>query len=79
MPGRARPSFLKRQKEQKRAQRATEKRAAQQARRDRRAAGLDPINDDGVLDGRDEPGSGEPAEEAGPTNNAEPEERSEPA
>ena len=41
MAGRARPTFLKRQKEQKRAQKAVEKRAAQQARRDRRAAGIE--------------------------------------
>jgi hypothetical protein len=38
MAGRGGPSFLKRQKEQKRAARALEKRAAKQARRDSRAA-----------------------------------------
>jgi hypothetical protein len=38
MAGRGAPSFLKRQKEQKRAARAVAKRAAQQARRDDRAA-----------------------------------------
>ena len=49
MAGKNRPSFLKRQKEQKRAQKAVEKRAAQQARRDRRAAG---IEDDSLLEDR---------------------------
>jgi hypothetical protein len=38
MAGRGAPSFLKRQKEQKRAAKAVAKRAAQQARRDDRAA-----------------------------------------
>lgn len=41
MAGRSNQSFQKRQKEQKRAAKAVEKRAAQQARRDRRAAGID--------------------------------------
>jgi len=39
MAGRGAPTFLKRQKELKRAQRAQEKRPAKQARRDSRAAG----------------------------------------
>ena len=39
MAGRGNPSFLKRQKEQKRLERAQAKRAAQQARRELRAAG----------------------------------------
>ena len=38
MAGRGGPSYLKRQKEQKRTARAIAKRAAQQARRERRAA-----------------------------------------
>ena len=38
MAGRGAPTFLKRQKELKRAERAREKRAAKQARRDSRAA-----------------------------------------
>jgi hypothetical protein len=38
MAGRGAPTFLKRQKELKRAERAQEKRAARQARRDSRAA-----------------------------------------
>jgi len=37
MPGRNRPSFLKRQKEQQRKARATEKREARRARKDARA------------------------------------------
>ena len=40
MAGRGAPTFLKRQKEQNRAARAQAKRAAQQARRDERAAGV---------------------------------------
>jgi len=40
MPGRGAPSFLKRQKEQARAAHAAAKRAAKQARRERKAAGL---------------------------------------
>ncbi len=40
MAGRGNPSYLKRQKEQKRAERAQAKRAAQQARRELRAAGV---------------------------------------
>ena len=39
MAGRQNPSFLKRQKEQKRAEKANAKRAARQARRDQKAAG----------------------------------------
>jgi hypothetical protein len=49
MAGRGAPSFLKRQKEQKRAARAVAKRAAQQARRDDRAARAvsgDPVEDE---------------------------------
>ena len=38
MAGRQNPSFLKRQKERKRAEKATAKRAARQARRDDKAA-----------------------------------------
>jgi hypothetical protein len=38
--GRGAPSFLKRQKEMNRAAKANAKRAAQQARRDQRAAGV---------------------------------------
>ena len=37
MAGRKNPSFLKRQKEQKRVERATAKRAARQARREEKA------------------------------------------
>ena len=47
MPGRGAPTFLKRQKEQKRAARALAKRVAKQARRDNRAAGG---NSDPALD-----------------------------
>lgn len=39
MAGRQNTSFLKRQKEQKRADKASAKRAARQARRDEKAAG----------------------------------------
>lgn len=39
MAGRKNPSFLKRQKEQKRVERATAKRAARQTRREEKAAG----------------------------------------
>ncbi len=39
MAGRGNPSFLKRQKEQKRMERASAKRAARQARREQKAAG----------------------------------------
>ena len=39
MAGRKNPSFLKRQKEQKRAEKANAKRAARQARREEKAAG----------------------------------------
>jgi len=39
MAGRQNTTFLKRQKEQKRAEKATAKRAARQARRDEKAAG----------------------------------------
>ena len=39
MAGRQNNSFLKRQKEQKRAEKAAAKRAARQARRDEKAAG----------------------------------------
>jgi hypothetical protein len=49
MAGRGAPSFLKRQKEQKRAAKAVAKRAAQQARRDDRAARAangEPLDDD---------------------------------
>jgi hypothetical protein len=42
MPGRGAPTFLKRQKEQKRTARAIAKRAARQARRDSRAAEAKP-------------------------------------
>lgn len=41
MAGRAGPSFLKRQKEQKRVARANAKRTAQQMRRDNKAAGIE--------------------------------------
>jgi len=40
MPGRGAPTFLKRQKEQKRVARALAKRAAKQQRRENRAAGI---------------------------------------
>jgi hypothetical protein len=40
MAGRGAPSFLKRQKEMNRTAKANAKRAAQQARRDERAAGI---------------------------------------
>ena len=49
MAGRGAPSFLKRQKEQKRAAKAVAKRASQQARRDDRAARAasgDPVDDE---------------------------------
>ena len=42
MAGNSRPSFLKRQKEQKRLERANEKRAVRQARREARASGQSP-------------------------------------
>ena len=42
MPGRGAPTFLKRQKEQKRAARAQAKRDAKQARRETRAAEAKP-------------------------------------
>jgi len=42
MPGRGAPTFLKRQKEQKRAERAQAKRAAKQARRENRLANAKP-------------------------------------
>ncbi len=48
MAGRGGPTFLKRQKEQKRTARANAKRAAQQARRDSRAAGVK--EDDTLVD-----------------------------
>lgn len=49
MAGRGAPTFLKRQKELLRAQRAQEKRAAKQARRDSRAAArLEPADVDEV-------------------------------
>jgi hypothetical protein len=46
MPGRGAPTFLKRQKEQKRVARALAKRAAKQQRRENRAAGI--TSGDGV-------------------------------
>jgi len=68
MAGRGAPTFLKRQKEQKRAERANAKRAAQQARRDERAAGVkepddsfgdlaDLMDDAPAPPEKDEPGS----------------------
>jgi len=58
MAGRGAPTFLKRQKEQKRTARAIAKRAAQQARRDSRAAGAK------AAEGLDEEVSAEPNEQA---------------
>ena len=48
MAGRQNTSFIKRQKEQKRVEKATAKRAARQARREERAAGSreEPIVED---------------------------------
>ena len=52
MPGRGAPTFLKRQKELKRAAKAQAKREAKQARRDSRteaAANQDPVAEDGIF------------------------------
>jgi hypothetical protein len=61
MAGRGAPTFLKRQKEQKRAARALAKRAAKQARRESRAQGNKSENgvDEEVLTDLDELGPGQ--------------------
>ena len=58
MAGRGAPSFLKRQKEQKRAEKAQAKREAKRARRDSRtdaAANQDPVTEDGIFNDSAEP------------------------
>lgn len=70
MAGNSRPSFLKRQKEQKRLERANAKRADRQARRE--ARGTQPGGGDGIVEATDEgfevhdPEAPEPAEEGNP-------------
>jgi hypothetical protein len=55
MPGRRNTSFLKRQKEQKRADKAAAKRAARQARRDEKVAANpdEPIAEEPIIEAAD--------------------------
>ena len=59
MAGVQRPSFLKRQKEQARLTRAAEKRAAKQARREAKAAGVAEPETFELLDGQPEAPAGD--------------------
>jgi hypothetical protein len=61
--GKQRPSFLKRQKEQKRLARAAQKREARQARKQARDTDVEsPADSDPFLEGPDEAEAGEASE-----------------